>query len=70
MAAIKALRRDQRDVARGLLLRGYARLGHSYEPREWSKDIIQLAKLCVAAEHDLQPLHQEVVALASSVEAR
>lgn len=70
VAAIKALRRDQPDVARGLLMRAYARVGHSYEPRDWRQDIIQLAELCLAAEHDLQPLHQEVVALASSVEAR
>lgn len=34
-----------------------------------ARDVIQLAELCLAAEHDLQPLHQEVVALASSVEA-
>ncbi len=66
VAAIKALRRDQRDVARGLLLRGYARVGHSYQPREWREDIIQLAELCLAAESDLQPLHREVVALASA----
>jgi predicted nucleotidyltransferase len=70
VAAIKALRREQPDIARGLLMRGYARVGHSYEPREWSTDIVRLAELCLVAEGDLQPLHQEVVALASSVRAR
>ena len=66
-AAIKALKRDQEDVARGLLARGYARVGRTYETRDWLEDITQLAAVCAAAQPGLQPPHEEVASLARAV---
>lgn len=67
VAAIKALMRNQEDVALGLLQRGYARIGQTYEPRDWLDDVIRLAEASATAEPGLQPLHREVAAVGRAV---
>lgn len=62
--AIKAIRRGRPDTARGLLDRGFARIG---EPDEatgaWADDVARLARAAVAREPGLGELAEEVVAL-------
>ncbi|WP_326669454.1 hypothetical protein [Streptomyces sp. NBC_01257] len=66
VAAVKAVLRGQPETARGLLERGFARIGAA-DPAtgEWAADVICLADAAAAREPALNPLAERVRHLAS-----
>ncbi|MEW1688037.1 hypothetical protein ACIQOF_05815 [Streptomyces sp. NPDC091265] len=66
VAAVKAVLRGQPQVARGLLERGFARIGALDEVTgDWADDITRLAEVAAAREPALGPLADRVRWLAS-----
>jgi hypothetical protein len=65
LGAVKAVARGRFDDARGLLDRGFARIGSADRATgEWAADIARLASACARREPDLAGYAAEVVALA------
>ncbi|MGG2461053.1 hypothetical protein ACO0M4_14730 [Streptomyces sp. RGM 3693] len=80
LGAVKALARHHPDEARGLLDRGFARIGEPHEVREvpevrerdeaggdrrgWAAEVARLARAAVRREPELGPLAERVVRLA------
>lgn len=68
VAAIKAVARGRVADARGLLERGYYRVGATYEPgRSWRADIVQLARLAAHEEPSLSGHAAEVRRVAAAL---
>jgi hypothetical protein len=65
LGAVKAVGRGRLDDARGLLDRGFARIGSADRATgEWAADIARLAAACSRREPDLAGYAAEIVALA------
>ncbi|WP_285483440.1 hypothetical protein [Amycolatopsis sp. NBRC 101858] len=65
LGAVKAVARGRFDDARGLLDRGFERIGSTGRAtREWTADITRLPCACVRDEPELGELAAEIVALA------
>ncbi|MEV6647466.1 hypothetical protein [Amycolatopsis sp. NPDC051371] len=65
LGAVKAVARGRFDDARGLLDRGFERIGSSDRATgEWAADIARLASACSRGEPELAGLAAEIVALA------
>lgn len=67
LGAVKALARGRFEDARGLLDRGFARIGVADSASgRWVNDITRLARAAVAQEPGLTPLAEETVQLAGA----
>ncbi|MEU8637322.1 hypothetical protein AB0C38_34540 [Amycolatopsis sp. NPDC048633] len=65
LGAVKAVGRGRFDDARGLLDRGFGRVGSAGRATgEWADDIARLAAVCVRREPGLAGYAAEIVALA------
>lgn len=66
IGAVKAVARDRPASARGLLDRGFARIGaDAGATGAWRSDITRLARAAAAQDPALEPLAQQVIALAA-----
>ena len=68
VAVIKAVLRGQSDDARGLLKRGFERIGGTYHPQEsWLSSIVRLTNAAADSDPHVADVAAEVEALAASL---